>query len=248
MNGVDGKECGNCNTWRPLSEFHNSKSNKGGKAYACKDCAAEYRKTYNKENAERFRQNYLNNIEKVKAYRKERYKKERDMVLKARKEMSEEERNKINAQRRLRYPKHRDKYVANAMKRRTILNGLEDDFTVSQREDILKFFGGCALTGDSDFQWDHAISINTGHGGTTYGNMIPLKEFFNKSKKDRNIIEWFNANKQRFELSQEKFDALIDWLAAANNLTVEEYKDHIYWCYENPHSLEDLLTDESEAI
>jgi hypothetical protein len=163
--------------------------------------------------------------------------------------MSQEEREKINAQRRGRYPLHRDKYIANVRKRRTNLSGLEDNLTSEQRKEILDFFKGCALTESSEFHWDHVVPISTGHGGTTYGNMIPLKEFFNISKKDRNIFEWFETNRQRFNLSQEKFDTLISWLADANEVSVDDYRDYVYWCHANPHSLEDLRNDdEGEAI
>ena len=101
----------------------------------------------------------------------------------------------------------------------------------------------CALTGETDITEEHAIPLSIGHGGTIHGNMWPLCKRLNSSKYNKNIFEWFEANRQRFELSQAKFDRLIEWLAAANDMTVEEYRDFVYWCHANPN---DVL--ESEAI
>jgi hypothetical protein len=115
-------------------------------------------------------------------------------------------------------------------RRRARERSLPDTFTLTQlNETLAQFNGGCALTGDSfAIHWDHVIPLATGHGGTIYGNMIPLRADLNVSKSDANIFEWFKTNKQRFELSQERFDALIRWLAQVNEMSTSEYRDYVY--------------------
>src|SRR5699024_2349289 len=121
-------------------------------------------------------------------------------------------------------------------RRRTRKSKLPCNFTAKDLESLLRTFNNsCALTGRKDnLQIDHVIPLATGHGGAIYGNMAPLTGVLNSSKNDANIFEWFEANRQRFELSQDKFDRLIDFLAEANDMTVEEYRDYVYWCHKNP--------------
>lgn len=136
---------------------------------------------------------------------------------------------------------NKEKMSAAAHRRRARLKNLPDDFYDDDIDRLMEVFnGGCALTDDYQIHLDHAIPLATGQGGTINGNMIPLRADLNFSKNDSNIFEWFEANRQRFELSQERFDNLIAWLASANAMTVEEYRDYVYWCHENPRSIDEL--------
>ncbi|MGM0904201.1 MAG: hypothetical protein ACQEXB_24245 [Bacillota bacterium] len=122
--------------------------------------------------------------------------------------------------------------------------GLADDFTSNDLERTLcAFNNSCVLTGHIDTHLDHVIPLSIGHGGTTYGNMIPLRSDLNLSKNNKNIFEWFEANRQRFELSQERFDNLIAWLASANAMSVEEYRDYVYFCHANPRNIDELVDE-----
>lgn len=103
-----------------------------------------------------------------------------------------------------------------------------------------KFHFRCALTGESVIHLDHVIPLAIGHGGTLVKNIIPLRKDLNLNKKDKNIFEWFDANKERFNLPQERFDRLIEWLASANAMSVDEYRDYVYWCHANPRSIDEL--------
>ncbi|MCQ4363051.1 hypothetical protein KQR54_18300 [Mycobacterium gordonae] len=116
--------------------------------------------------------------------------------------------------------------------RRARKSALPDTLTYAQINETLAYFNaGCALTGDEGFQWDHVIPLASGSGGTTHGNMIPLRSDLNASKNDSNVFEWFAANKQRFALSQERFDSLISWLSEVNGMTPEMYRDYVYGCH-----------------
>jgi hypothetical protein len=110
---------------------------------------------------------------------------------------------------------------------------LPDDFTTEQMKESLKRFkDGCALTGSSDIHWDHAIPLATGKGGTTAGNMIPLRSDLNISKSDSNLFEWFESNKERFGLDVSKFNNLIGYLSEMNGMSIDQYQKYYFSCFE----------------
>lgn len=120
-----------------------------------------------------------------------------------------------------------------ANRRRARKASLPDNFTVDQVESVLEHFkGGCVLTGSADIHWDHAIPLATGMGGTTVGNMIPLRSDLNISKNDSNLFEWFDANKIRFDLDDSQFNKLVEYLADINRMSVEQYRQYYYSCFE----------------
>ena len=146
--------------------------------------------------------------------------KRKEAVLEQQKEVSKEKRRKT-----VKMGQHR----RNARER-----CLPNDLTNEQQNEIIAHFNNaCALTGETtDLHLDHVIPLAAGYGGTTYGNMIPLRGDLNCSKNDSNLFEWFESNRQRFKLSQERFDALVKYLADVNEMTVEEYKAYYNGCFE----------------
>jgi hypothetical protein len=133
---------------------------------------------------------------------------------------------------------NKEKTAGATHRRRARLMSLPHDLTDEDIDDILGVFKGCVLTGDSNIHLDHVIPLAVGHGGTIYGNIVPLRADLNFSKNDSNIFEWFGANRQRFELSQERFDKLIEWLASANAMTIEEYRAYVYECHAYPRNID----------
>jgi 5-methylcytosine-specific restriction endonuclease McrA len=134
------------------------------------------------------------------------------------------------------------KVLLSVQRRRSRMKYLPDSLTDDEYNMTLIHFGNkCALTGiETKLDMDHAIPLSVGHGGTTFQNCYPLSSQLNQSKNNNNIFEWFEANRQRFELSQERFDKLIAWLASANAMSVEEYRDYVHWCHANPRSIDEL--------
>jgi hypothetical protein len=121
-------------------------------------------------------------------------------------------------------------------KRRTILRGLTSDFTAEQRAEVLRYFNNsCALTGepftDGNLSLDHVIPVVTGHGGTTHGNIVPILRNLNCSKNDSNVFEWFSVAKERHNLKQDRFDALIEYVAGLNGMSADEYREYVYECH-----------------
>ena len=190
--GISGKECTSCGTWKALSAFRNDKTGLGGKESQCKACRDEFGRNLRENNKER-------EAERIRNWQKA----------------------------------NPEKQALRKQRRRAREKNLPDSFTKEQMSATFEYFGGCVLTGDAtNIDWDHVIPIATGEVGTIFGNMIPLRSDLNKSKNDSNIFEWFSVNKERFNLSQSKFDRLIEWLAEINDMTIEQYRTYTYKCFE----------------
>ncbi|MEX5522930.1 hypothetical protein [Bacillus cereus] len=231
---VVGKECTNCGEWKPLSNgFYGDVAGLGGRYSQCKGCKTKRSSTWVKENKEKHATYNLKwnegNKEKIQVLGRKWYEENREKKVELVREWQQN---------------NSDKVKLICQRRRARKKALPDTWTLEQKEKMLEYFERkCALTGEDDITEEHAIPISIGHGGTIHGNMWPLCHRLNSSKHNKNIFEWFEANRQRFELSQERFDRLIAWLAAANDMTVDEYRDYVYWCHAHPN---DVL--ESEAI
>jgi hypothetical protein len=258
--GEVGKVCTDCFAWKPLDEYSKCKGSQDGKRSVCKRCDIERVRKYRKDNEGKYKEasrNYhAKNKEKLnarnKAYREKNNEQERERMKRWRDDNKEhtkeysrtyavENREKIREIVNRWCAKNREVTILYQQQRRARKKRLPDDFTLEQRNDVLEYFkNGCALTGDTeDVHFDHVIPISIGHGGTTYGNMIPLRADLNRSKHNTNIFEWFEANRQHFKLSEEKFEDLIEYLAEMNMVSIEEYKDHVNWCHENPHHFDE---------
>lgn len=224
-----GKRCLECREWKDLVQFRIHRNGLGGRMSRCKKCLSERDRRYRESNRDKYVEWRMNNKERAT-----------EMERKWR------EVNKERANRTRRNWRHNNpnKEALIKQRRRSRKKSLPDNFTIQQMSEVSRYFKNrCALTGETEITWEHALPLSIRHGGTIFGNMYPLSPRLNYSKQDSNIFEWFEANRQRFELSQERFDRLIEWLAAANEMTVEEYRDYVYWCHANPN---DVL--ESEAI
>jgi hypothetical protein len=281
QDGVVGKECTKCDTWKPLEQFNTKSNGLGKKSSRCKSCD----KIYREENRERFlekgREYYKNNKQACADRRKIYYRKNSDRIkeynrvrrvsldkdevrnyrrdyreknLQRERERSrkhyEENRERYRQNTSLYYEKNKEAFILSARKRRHKEKLLNWEISDEHLNLILeRFNNSCALTGDKNFHLDHVIPLHLGHQGAHIGNIIPLRSDLNISKGVKNFFKWFNENKERYELNEDKFKQVIEWLAHNNEITEEEYKDYLYWCHENPFAEEDLLsTDESEAI
>lgn len=255
IDGVMGKRCTKCFEWKPLDAFSKDGNCLGGKKPSCRKCRTAYQQSYYQRNREL-------DLEKKKAYRVKNKDRDKERAREYRKDNAEKirqyedsrlewrkEYNKKYA--KLYHGRNKDKFSVIRQRRNARKNGLLDTLEEHELSEIKSFFNHqCCLSGSTDnIQMDHVIPLATGHGGTVKENVIPLSKALNSSKKDKNIFEWFKASRQRFNLSQEKFDSLIEYLASANAVSVGDYREYVYWCHENPHCLEDLRNeDEGEAI
>jgi hypothetical protein len=247
--GVEGKTCGRCREWKTLGDFNIDKQGVGGRQNKCKKCQSVVFKEYYKANEETLlvKKNEYNhnNREARRLYHRQYYAKNQERARQYR----EENRERYTEHTKRWREENKERSLLVTRLRRARIRTLPNDLTAEQQDELIKKFNGCALSDSTDFDIDHVIPLTAGHGGTTYGNVLPLRHDLNQSKGTRNIFEWFEANRQRFNLSQEKFDLAIEWLSYLNGISVEDYRDYVCWCHENPHSLEDLRkNDEGEAI
>ncbi|MCC1486757.1 hypothetical protein LB312_05720 [Bacillus tropicus] len=221
----------------------------------------EYKKVYYQENKDKFieyreknkaiiaeqrKKHYLENKEKYAERWKEYYEENKEYLLERKKEYYYENWEQQRELNKNWFKDNPERAQVIRMRRRTREALLPDDITSEQVEEVKEFFGGCALTGDAeDIHLDHVIPLATGRGGAICGNIIPLKSSLNESKCDKNIFEWFEQSKIKWNLSQKKFDTLIKYLAEQNGISVEEYKDYVYWCHENPIQIDIDVEDKT---
>jgi hypothetical protein len=233
--GVTGKECTKCEKWYPLTSFSKDVKKLGGVRSICKECQKKDRNDKKEYYKDKNKLHNAKNKEYMREYKSKRLLELYDYARNWRKNNPEYNKKYQNS--------NADKIIIKENRRRANKLGLPANFTESDRIRVFVELGnsGCALSDEeTNIHWDHVIPLSIGHGGTVRGNMIPLSAELNLSKNNRNIFEWFEANRQRFELSQERFDKLIAWLASANAMTVEEYRDYVYWCHANPRDINEL--------
>lgn len=246
---VFAKECTKCLKVKELAKYTAAKKKLGGKESTCKECrrkyyqenkshiqeyklenikeSRSYQRKYRQENREKLLENEKNyriaNAEKIREYGKKYYQENKVYIIKGLKEYRQ---------------KNREKYSLYERRRKARKSALPDNLTPKQQDSISKQFGnGCSLTGHTeDIHLDHVIPISIGHGGTTFGNMIPLNGRLNESKGATHLYEWFDANHARFNLEKTRFDELIKYLSEANGMTTQEYRKYTDWCFDNPRS------------
>lgn len=264
---VVAKECTKCLEIKLVDEFHKHSKNWGGYRSECKACKSnrgiEYRKANLENELKKDRERYKKKDpqkmrEKAKKYyktnpesQKKANKKWQEANPDAMREANERWKNANPEEYRNRARRwqlaNKEKLALNVHIRRARKSSLPDTFTLEQHTSTLSYFnGGCALTGSVDYHMDHVIPIACGHGGTTFENMIPLRNDLNHSKHTTHIFEWFEVNHKRFDLSQKKFDALIEYLSEINEMTVQEYRKYVDWCFDNTVSFADKITENKQ--
>lgn len=193
------------------------------------------RRSYRKHSEKRIatvKKYSITNAEYLKKYRRDYYEKNKEKAIVYR----SKNRELILRQKKEWAKNNPEKVAMYQMKRRINTKYLPDTITEEEMLKIKGVFGNkCALSNnEEDLHWDHVIPISIGHGGSTKENLIPLSGYLNNSKYNANLFEWFNANRQRFNLKEDRFIFLIDYLAELNKMTVEEYRRYVYWCHDNP--------------
>ncbi|MEK5414324.1 hypothetical protein [Paenibacillus sp. FSL L8-0708] len=228
---VDGKVCTKCGGEpKPLTNYGADKRKSDGRRPHCKECEHEYKLAHKERNPE-YRRNYY----EATADASRQY--SRKWV---------EDNPELNKIRNSRWAsQNKTKIRARDARRRTAKASLPESLSWSGWETTLEVTRRrCALTGaPSNIHMEHWLPIGVGHGGTYSGNIYPMHGTLNLSKSDDNPFEWFEANGQRFELSQSSFDVLVAKLAHQNGLTPEEFRDFTYWCFANKRTVIEVKAD-----
>lgn len=244
---IVAKECTKCGEVKELEEFGKSPKRTGGVRSACKTCEVEMSRVYYNRNKQYYAEWHIKNRERRLKKRKERYAENREHELAINREWAARHKDRFKIYTRRWRANNPEKARAIKLTRRSKEMSLPYNFEEEDMEFILSRFKGCALTGEPEkIHWDHVIPLSVGRGGTIRENMIPLRADLNISKSDRCIFDWFADNRERFGLSQRKFDELIEYLADINGMTVEEYEEYVRWCHDNPRSIDEIETEEQE--
>ena len=208
-----------------------------------KERIAEYSRKYKQENKESIRKYRQENKERSRKYQQEN----KERIAELSRKYQQENKERIAEYSRKYQQENKELFQINFAKRCARKRQLSDDLTLEQRNATLGHFNNsCALTGCTDgIHLDHVIPLAIGHGGTTAQNMIPLRADLNISKNARCIFDWFYDVKDRFKLSQTKFDELIEYLADINGMTADEYEDYVRGCHDNPRVIDETILDET---
>lgn len=223
-------ECVKCSELKTRDEFPKDKKSPGGARSRCRDCSKlDYLKNREKH------------LERAKRYRNENL----ELCLQRERKYREKNREKRIEYSAAWYESNKDYFrdwykenkgsvKSSKLRRRALENDLPYNFTKQDYESLLESFSDkCALTGmEGDIHIDHVIPLSTNQGGTYLGNLIPVLSSVNLAKGDKNFFDWFEQDKVRLNLCEERFKAVVEYLAELNEMTVEEYRTFVYECHD----------------
>lgn len=245
---VIAKECRICGEMKLYADMAKNKRKKDGMNSICKECNLGRVKNYHEANRKKI-------LEYQRNYYETNREKERERLRESNRRYREANPEKVRetVRRSLRKARAADpeRFKIRNANRRAMKKALPDTLTPEEYNETCQFFGnGCALTGEplKKCELEHAIPLTIGHGGTSVLNCYPLRIDLNQSKNDRNIFEWYAEHGERLGIDPRRFDRLISFLAARNGLTVEEYRSFVYWCHENPRTVEECESDSRHSI
>lgn len=253
---VIAKKCTVCLEMKSIDEFDVNKQGLGGRRSWCKKCAKEYRtknkeklsayyKEYRKRNLERERQRIREWFKRNKEYLAEYREKNREAIRARIKRYQKSNPEKLAESQRKYREKNRMLYILANQRRYARRKYLVCNFTERDAEILLDKFGGsCAICNDPFEHFDHFIALSTGHGGTYIGNLLPLCSFHNHSKNDRNPFEWVKT--QNVDL--DKWNFAIKTLSEQNGVSVDEFREFVYWCYENQRTVDQIKKDRRNSL
>ena len=229
-------KCSTCNLWKNIHHFTKEKDDF---TFTCKICNRLYFLQYNHNNSSR-----------IKTSRQEYYIKNKLKINKRNREYRKnnwiETKHSI-AKWHLAHPDSKHRYYIERESRAALLPC--NLSTREYHETVLSdFLNMCALTESTTIHMEHFIPTAIGHGGTTIQNCYPLDGDLNASKHSSNPFEWVKRPDIQAQVDMAKWNKLISYLSQQNKLSVDEFKDYVYWCFDNPRSLEDLKRDNTPSI
>ncbi|MEJ9230286.1 helix-turn-helix domain-containing protein [Peribacillus butanolivorans] len=248
--------CTDCSEAKHFENFYTETGGLLDKKSICKACTDANNKDWLEQNYERYRSWSIEyreeNKERIFVQRKQYREINKIAIFESKKRYREENKEKIYyAKKTYREGKgkkkikerikkwmmknpHKQRFYS--QKRLARQKALPDTLTEEQLIKILDYYNyKCSLTGE-EAHLDHVIPLFIGHGGTTYGNILPLSPVLNGSKQDKNIFEWASLVYKEYGFTLEKFNEVMTEVADRNDMTLHEYKKFYNWCFENPNS------------
>ena len=197
-------DCTRCKKVKEISFFSNHSGLLGKRGY-CRQCKNHCNNEDRKQNPEKYRE--------INRRSREKAKKKNPVAFNAR-ERKYERVQRLNR-------KARDK-------------GLPASLTQKALRAIMgKYDNKCALTGIPFPDIDHVIPLASGEGGSIVENILPIASHLNNYKRDLNVFEWAEQYHEFLGFTMERFNEVIAEVAERNGMTLDEYKDYVYWCFEN---------------
>lgn len=249
---VVGKKCTNCSMLKPLEDYQKRNIGLGGRQPICRVCSKEYRERNKERDSIRFKQYYNDNKEYENARVKEWRDKNKERISEYVKDYYKKfpEKRILNIERfRRNNPDYQRNYYENNKhifeslrhKRRTMSLALPNTLSDDELLFIKTIFNRrCYLTGSTDVEIDHFVPLSIGHQGNILENIILLDSSLNSSKRNKNPFEWVKA---RNDVDIEKFNDLVDYLAELNSMDSNEYRQFVYWCFDNPRKPDEIEAD-----
>lgn len=223
------KVCSKCGRVLPVEQFSKDKNRKDGLYGRCKECG----KQYNQENKEKKQQ-----------YNKQYYQENREQRLQHQNQYYQE-----NSEKRQQYDKqyyrehklekqqHQQQYHQTPQGQIVRFNGYarrrkregEQGAGINKEQwlEMMQFFDWkCAYSGISisiknNRSIDHIIPLVKG-GEHEVWNCVPMDKSLNKSKNDKDIMEWYTV--QDF-YSKERLDKILAWQQYAYNKWSKQDKE-----------------------
>jgi len=148
------------------------------------------------------------------------------------------------------FDRNPDKVFAGNNRRREMSDSLPGDYVEWDWVSVMgEYDWRCSLSGViADVTVDHFIPINSGHGGTYVGNLIPLSRSLNCSKKARNPFKWFETYLVSDKVCSENWQHVVSYLARENGLTTQEYRLFVDWCFDNQRTVDEVKADPRYSI
>ena len=104
--------------------------------------------------------------------------------------------------------------------------------TVMDWLSIMDHFGNrCALRFSFNITMDHFLPQSIG-GPTNRFNVYPLDLLLNSSKNDSNPFIWADHQIREGNISDDLFQELISYFANLHNVTSDEFKRYVFWCFQ----------------
>lgn len=233
VNGdITSKECTKCGKIKTLNEFTRSKGKLANRRPECKMCESLYRESRAEVKKDYDKGYRVENKSRIKQVKKRYAEENRDVLRRGYRNYYDRHREIVLKRQAIYYENNKPMFNEKANRRRAVAKGVQHSLTSSDIANIVaRFDNTCALTGSTKFEIDHVIPLSVKKVGTEKGNIIPLSQRLNRSKKDKNLFEWFHENKIRLKLDENKFNDLIEWLALENNMTTSEYRNFVYKCH-----------------
>jgi hypothetical protein len=124
-------------------------------------------------------------------------------------------------------------------KRKKLLKDIPNTLRERQKDLVrIHFKNECAITGKYDIAFDHFIPVGWGAivrkygiGGTTYANMIILDKSINSSKSSWNPFLWFERYGERHNISIEKWNMAVEYIAEKHGMTSYDYRNQVNACH-----------------